>query len=978
MNRVNLLSATALVACAVSISVTACAQETREFAIPPGALRDGLNLFAAQSEQQIMFSGDMVAGLRTEGLSGRHVPTEALGRLLRGSGLTWSETRPGVIFLRRVGVAQTAQGATELEEIVVTGTLLQRSGDIASPVVTLDREALDRRGFGTVAEALTDLPQSYAGSATPVVQLVGSDRSGSNSVYSTGVNLRGLGASSTLILVNGRRLAGTGLRGEFGDVSALPSGAVERVDVLLDGASALYGADAVAGVVNVIMRRSFDGAETRVRASLAQGGAEDLMFSQLMGKTWSSGSAYLSYEYQTTNALSSYDRDFTASGDLRPFGGTDRRNFYGAPGNIVAFNAATSAYLSQYAIRPPAGGTVRGPSDFVAGAANLQSLTLGADLLPALERHSVYGRVRQSLGDRLEVTADVRFNRRHHEIVGSASAGIFTVTRANPWFVSPTGAASHTIGYAFLRDLGPTRAEGSSESYGVTVGARYDLTDVWILDGYLALARETGEAGVYDRAHTGFVNEALGNTADNPATSFIAARDGYLNLFGDGAANTRSVLDFIGQGYSLARDQSRATSANLLLQGPLFNLPAGEVQLAVGIQYRTDIFNTETLSFSSTVTPVLNRRPERERSIAAVFAETRIPIVGPGHARPGLRALELSLAGRVERYDDFGVTTNPKVGMVWSPMEGLGVRASWGTSYRAASLPQTYDPSAVSASFLNVADGSRALVLQLTGGNPDLKPETAETFSIGIDYERPQGMKLSAGYFDTAFTDRIGRPVSENSAFALIDPSLAPFVQRVSPSTNPGDLALIEAYASAAGFSSPYPLTSFAAVIDSRWVNTGAVEVRGFDLSGRYRIPLGDGAVTLETSASYILDYETRSTPTAPVRQAAGLIGYPVDLRARTSATWSQGDLQAGLHWNHVAAYEDLLGVRIEAWNTFDAQFAWSPGTGPLDGVRLALTVQNLLDEDPPFYDSPTGYGFDPGQGGLLGRVVALQLIKRW
>ena len=214
MSRFSLLSGSAFVACTLAVSGTACAQETREFDIPPGSLRDGLNLFATQSDQQIFFSGELVAGLRTEGLRGRYAPASALDRLLTGSGLTWSETRPGVIFLRRASTAaQAAEAVTQLDEVVVTGTLLKSSGDLASPVVVLDREALDRRGFGTVAEALADLPQNYAGSATPVVQLAGSDRGGSNSVYATGVNLRGLGPASTLVLVNGRRLAGTGFRG---------------------------------------------------------------------------------------------------------------------------------------------------------------------------------------------------------------------------------------------------------------------------------------------------------------------------------------------------------------------------------------------------------------------------------------------------------------------------------------------------------------------------------------------------------------------------------------------------------------------------------------------------------------------------------------------------------------------------------------------------------------------------------------------
>lgn len=975
MHRLSFLSATALSACLCAASAPACAEEARVFNIPAGSLRDALNLFAAQSNQQILFSGDLVAGQRSAGLSGAHVPSVALNRLLAGTDLMWRETRPGVIFLGAYDAE--VDEVTRLEEVIVTGSLLRSSGPLSSPVVVMDRDALDRRGFGTVAEALTDLPQNYAGTATPVVQLAGSDRAGSNSVYATGVNLRGLGATSTLVLVNGRRLAGTGLRGDFGDVSALPSGAVERVDVLLDGASALYGADAVAGVVNVIMRRTFDGQETRLRGAAARGGAEGFLVSHLAGRTWSSGAAYLSYEYQTTNGLSAYDRAYTADGDLRRFGGTDRRNFYGTPGNILAFNAATSSYGSQYAIRPTAGGTAQGRGDFVAGAANLQSSTLGADLVPSIERHSVYGRIAQSVGDRFDLSADVRYNRRAHDIAGAASAGIFTVTRANPWFVSPTGSASHAIGYAFLAELGPTRAKGSSESLGVTLGARYALTPEWSLDGYVALARERGEAGVFNRVHSRFANEALGVTPDDPATPFSAAADGYLNLFGDGQANSRAVLDFIGQGYSIARDESRATSANLLAEGPLLTLPGGELRLAFGLQHRQELFDTQTVSFASTAVPIHNRKPQRERSISAVFAEVRAPLIGPAQARPGLRRLEISLAGRFEAYDDFGDTANPKLGLVWSPGEDLNLRASWGTSFRAASLPQTHDSEAASGAFLNRADGSRALALLRIGGNPDLKPETAETVTVGFDYAPRGGPRLSASYFDTRFTDRIARPVSDNSAFALIDPSLAPFVRLVDPANKAADLALVESYSSLPGFPSLYPATAYAAIVDVRWVNTGAVKVRGFDLSGRYPFAIGGHDFTLEASASYVLDFETRATPTAPARQVVGLVGYPVDLRARTGVTWSHGDLGGGVHWNHVADYRDLSGRGISAWNTVDAQASWRPSSR-FEGLRLALTVQNLFDEDPPFYDSPTGYGFDPGQGGLLGRVVALQLIQRW
>ncbi|MEQ7154259.1 TonB-dependent receptor [Brevundimonas aurifodinae] len=976
MSRIHLLSGVAAVACFAVVSTSACAQSAREFNIPAGPMRGALTAFATQSDQQIFFTSELVEGLRSPGVSGRLEPTAALDRLLQGSGLTWTQSRPRVFALQRTRLAAGEGEATEIDDVVVTGTLLRSSGDLASPVVMLDRDALDRRGFGTVAEALTTLPQNYAGSATPIVQTMNSDLGASNNVYATGVNLRGLGPASTLVLVNGRRLAGTGSRAEFTDVSALPSAAVERVDVLLDGASALYGADAIAGVVNVIMRRSFDGHETRLRASAARGGAEDLIVSHLAGHSWSTGSAYLSYEYQTTNGLNSADRPYTADGDLRPFGGTDRRTFYSAPGNIVAFDAATAAYVTRYAIRPNASGTAQGPADFAAGDVNLQSTALGADLLPSVERHSVYGRLSQGLGDRFEITGDIRYNHRSNELATAANAGIFTVGRANPWFVSPTGAPSHTIAYSFYRDLGASRTQATSESLGVTIGARYDLSAEWTLEGYVSGAEERADFGATNRVNSRFLAEALGNIPDDPATSFRAAVDGYFNMFGNGAANSRAVLDFIGGGYSEVHNRSRATSANILAQGPVLRLPGGDLEIAIGSQARDESFETEGVLLLSTASPIRMFTPKRERSITAVFAEARIPIIGEANARPGIRALDISLATRFEEYSDFGSTTNPKIGLIWSPLEGLGVRASWGTSFRAGALPQLFDQGGVSPTFLTRADGSRALTLFLSGGNPDLAPETAETLTLGFDYRPRRGVAFSFNYFDTQFSDRIARPVNENAFAALTDPNLSSFVRFISPATNPADLALIESYADRPGFSTLYPTNTYAAIVDSRWVNTGAVRIRGLDVSARHGWPLYDGLLSLDASASYVLDYETQSTPTAPVRSVAGLLGYPVELRARTGAVWSRGAFDVGVHWSHVNGYEDRLGTQIEAWDTLDAQLNWSPVAFP--GLRVMLSADNLLDETPPFYDGPTGYGFDPGQASLLGRVVSLQLTRRW
>ena len=979
MSRLSLLSGGAACAFAIVASTAACAQSARAYDIPAGPLGDALNRYAAQSEHQIFFAGDLVRGRDTPGLKGRFTPADALNRLLAGTGLVWTETRPGVIYLRR-GAEEAAAGgsAVELGEIVVTGSLLRDPGPPVSPVLSLGRAELDARGQATVADVLVGLPQNYAGAGTPLVQGAGSDRSGSNSVYATGLNLRGLGPTSTLVLINGRRLAGSGFRAEFADVSALPSGAVERVDVLLDGASALYGADAVAGVVNVILRRAFDGQESRVRVPAAQGGAEDVTASHLLGRTWSGGGAYLSVEYQNTRPLSTLDRAYTADGDLRPYGGTDHRSLYDAPGNILAFDPAAGAYVSRFAIRPGASGVAAGPADFAAAAANRRALNSGADLTPAIERYSAYGRLSQAIGAALDLSADLRYSRRDYELTGGASAGLFTVTAANPYFVSPVGAASHTIGYSFLNDLGGGRQSGRSESLGGTIAARYQAPADWSLDAYAALAEERGALSSRNRVNVRFANEALGTLPDNPDTPFSAARDGYLNLFGGGGANSAAVLDFIGSGFSEAHDHSRAGSLNLLAEGPLWTLPGGEMRLAVGAQWRMESFETGTRTFVSTVTPLVSDTPERRREIAAVFAEARLPLVGEANARPGLRRLDLSLAGRLERYDDFGDTANPRVGLAWAPSDDLLLRTTWGTSFRAPSLPQIYDAAGASGLFLARPDASQTLSLLVYGGNPDLEPETAETFTAGFNW-RPGGrLNLDVSYFDTRFTDRIAQPVSENPTGALIDPALSAFVRLVSPSTRPDDLALVESYADLPGYPATYPAATYGAIVDMRWVNTGAVRVRGLDLEARYPLRFAGGDLTLEGTGSWILDYESQPTPTSAVRDVVGLTGYPGRVRARAGGAWTRGAFGAALHLNHAAGGRDRLGKAISSWQTLEGALSWAPTSGPAQGLRLALSVQNLLDEDPPFHDAASGYGFDPGQANPFGRIVALQLIQRW
>ena len=975
--RSSLFAGVAMLAIATTAQAQSPAPTQINFFIPAGPLGGALNAYARQAGRQLMFTSDQVAGRRTTGLSGRMTADAALDQLLAGSGLIAARSSSGAWVLQ--SASQPGLAAVTLDEVVVTGTLLRGPGDTPSPVTVIRRDDLDRTGRATVADALAALPQNYAGSGTPTAALVGSDPMQSNPGLATGVNLRGLGPDSTLVLVNGRRMAGAGGRGDFADVSAVPTAAVERVDVLLDGASALYGADAVGGVVNIILRRDFDGQESRLRVGASQGGGESVIAAHTVGRNWSSGQTLLSYEFERQNPLGTSDRAYTASGDLRPFGGTDHRTYYGAPGNIVRFDNASAAYVVTHAIRPGADGVARSAADFAAGQQNYGNTRVGAALVPEFDRHAAYFYARQQVGEHVEFTGDLRFSQREFETESLTPTTIATVTTANPHFVSPTGAASHSIAYAFGEDLGASQRFGRSRSLGASLGARVFLPGDWEAEGFLTWGAERSDDQRRGMLQSTFLQEALGNTPDNPATAFSAPRDGYLNLFGSGAANPRSVLDFISGGWNHYTDESEVASANLIAQGTAFRLPGGELKIAVGAQFRTESLRNRGVTFTSGLAPVSTRSPDKDREVAAAFVEVRAPLVGPDNAIPGVRRLELSLAGRVEDYDDIGSTANPKVGLIWGPIEALTVRANWGTSFRAPAMTELAERRYISATFVADTVGQQVALFE-GGGNPDLKPETADTFTFGFDY-RPKDApwRFGATWFDIEFSDQIGRPALDNLTQVLLDPNLAPFVRRIDQSSA-ADRAAVEALITSPDFLLPgvLPPNAFGVIVDARWLNTTSVAVRGFDGYAAYDLDLAGGELTLDASASYMLDYERRITTTAPTVNLVDTYGFPVDLRGTLAGRWVRDDISLRLAVNHVGGYRDLRNTRIGSWTTTDLQVGWTPSASWGQGINLTASVRNLFDADPPFYDAVTGIGFDAGQADPLGRTFALQLTKRW
>ncbi len=982
-----------------------------DFDIPAGSLQSALVAFGNRTGLQLIYAPDAVAGRRVSRLHARLSSSAALRRLIAGTGLQVRQVDAKVLVIERqprhdapgakvegragnhlsrvdVGLDVPSSGIAsepvQSPEVVVTGSNIHGAAPVGSNVRTIQRAEIERNGYSTVAQALQALPGNFGGVSTEQSALAAVDRTGTNASLGTGVNLRGLGSNATLVLVNGRRIAGAGVLGDFADISTIPMSVVERVDVLMDGASAIYGSDAVGGVINIVLKDRFDGLESGARfGTVTKGGMREVEAYQTAGKSWGSGTVLLSYEFYRRTALAASDRAYARSADSRPFGGTDHRYIYSSPGNVLGFDPVTGGLIAAYGIPAGQDGTALKPGDFHAGVPNLENFEEGAWLTPQQTRHSVFAMLRQDVGASVHLGLEGRYTRRNFETLTPAYATILTITRANPWFVSPTGSASDLIGYSFRGDLGPERASGWSETMGITGSIDVDLPHRWKLSAYGAYAQSREESRTDRIANEAILAEALGAIPDDPATPFSTARDGYFNPYGNGRSNTPAVLAAIGSGYLDGRYVNRITTGNIQADGPLFDLPGGAVRFAVGGNIRREGYSTQNSSFYLTPTPQIGAPIDYGRTITAAYAELRVPLLAPDNGVPGFRRLDLSLAGRTEHYPNVGSTTNPKVGLTWAPVDGLSFRGTYGKSFRAPNLSELHATSGVTSNVLQNAAGASVLVLRLDGGNPSLKPERASSWTLGVDVAPPSlpGLHASATLFRTIFTGRIDIPVARDYRNALTNADLAPFVRLVSPGTNATDRADVTALlAQVSGAGASFPVDSVAAIVDARWVNTAQADVRGIDLSIGYSLETGGNKFSIDANGTYLTAWRQRTTPASASLDQRNLPGKPVDFRGRATFGWQRGAFDALLGLNYVDGYRDpVAGRPISSWATVDLRLAWNgPKQSWFSGGTIALIAQNLFDRAPPFYDSTAGVGYDAGNADATGRFVSIQITKRW
>ena len=886
--------AATLALCSIEAAADATPGERKvALTIEATSLATALDKWAQQSGFQIFVDEAITRNLTAPELNGTYTAREALEKLLANTPLTYrwindkavsihkapptvpaalqrtgAEAPPPVAKFSSDGVggsgspaAGASRSATDgvalsapIDEVIVTGTSIRGVTPAGSPLTVFTRSDIAKTASGSVREFMRKVPQNFSLTDQETVQNNGASQLADVNVSrGTGINLHGLGAGSTLTLLDGQRIAPSGVQGSFVDVSLIPLSAVERVELVSDGSSAIYGADAVGGVVNFVLRRDFEGAETTARyGDSAGGGGEQLTVSQLLGASWDTGNAMLVYEYQSDGSVDATDRDFI----------------------------------------PPIAAAVPGPFT----------------VFPEQRRNSAMIGVRQEFTPSLEVQARGFYSRREFQEDASFLASV-------------------------------SRVEGEAQTSGGTLAATLDVSDNWSL---LAAADYS-------------VTKQPSVTTSNPG----------------GTTN----LEF----------ESMSSGLDLRLSGALFDIRDASARASVGISARREKFDR-----------AVAQPGELERKAKSAYAELFLPLITPS-AGSWAHRLELSLAGRVDDYDDFGSSgVEPKLGIAWWPVASLGLRASWGESFRAPLLSQmdTSTTSPFRWLVLRLPDpasptGTTATISPLVVGNPDLDPETAETFTVGIDLQPASvpSLRASLTYYQIDYTDRVSTPPLPGGVIRLYQnaAALAPFIDR---SPDPAEIA--SAYAEGVLNPARVPATAVAASYDGRYHNISSMTTSGFDFMVSNTFQTGVGALAPFISASYIKDLNARALSTTPETQLYDRIFTPAGLKLHGGLSWSSAAISTTLSASYVDNYENNTvtpTADVDSWLTFDWHLQYDAGehnaNGMLRGLTIALDVQNLADEDPPHITVPASlqvidFGYDATNAGAMGRFVSLQVSKRW
>ncbi|RZJ30325.1 MAG: TonB-dependent receptor, partial [Brevundimonas sp.] len=843
-----------------------------------------------------------------------------------------------------------------LDEIVVTGSRLSGAHRLA-PVEVIGRDGLDAAAVTDPARLL-QLLTANSGSEAQVDQLNQPQSSGTAQF-----NLRNLGLGSTLVLVDGLRWTSSAAVATDGSAyvdinSLIPLIALERVEAFKDGASAVYGSDAVAGVVNFITRTDVDGAEVRVRHGLLDG-ANETLIEALGGTTVLGGDLTLAGSWAHRSALGSDERDFTQAETYGRAGWTAVTS-YGQPGSW--FRPGANAYAPDPDCTNPAFTHAfrNSPSD----AFCRLDYSDFFDLAPEETRTQLFADWRRPLGA-VELRLQGAWSATETIARQSPSLPILaralTVPAAHP--DNPFGEAVLFRGRLLGAEAGASEAIFQYETWRLAGGVSGRFSGGWNWDVSATSSRQHIAYDKPDAIGTAVQNafNGLGGAGCDPATGAPGVGPcRWFNPFGSaflgtGTANSPELVDSL-IGSTGLRGASTLTTVDLQTDGRALTWDGGRLDLALGAQYRRSGFRhdwSDLVNAGELLTAGYSPDFDGDQEVFAAFVEAR--------ARFGDR-VEAQLALREEVYDGGADALSPRVAVRWDVTDALALRASWGQGFRA---PSVFTLSGAQASQPSVFDrGAFVFVNTLTTGDPDLKPEKSETLTLGAVWTPLPGLRLGLDAWRIDYTDLIVK----ESAQAIIDQAAADDLAGLT-----GTAAQMRVTRASGG-----ALTA----VDLRFINASSIETQGLDLSARYDRELFNGQFTASATWTYVDRYDIRLTPGAAAVSGLGSTNLntlgrslPQD-RGEFAIGWSGATDTVTVFAHYTGGYRNdrsgITDATIDSWTTVDLQYvrAVSPA------LDLSVGVVNLADSDPPLAQFALGY--DPVVADPRGRIFTIGLTRRF
>ncbi len=872
-------------------------------------------------------------------------------------------------------------------QIVVTGTSIRGEPPVGSALIQVGRADIEASAAVSTTQLIREVPQVFNFGVTDAAR----NQSGGagNIVYGNSINIRGLGPFATLTLINGRRPVGQGTLGASVDPGNIPAIALERIEIIADGASAVYGSDAVAGVANLILRRRYDGLGADVQYGWADGYTE-FTANAIFGQDWDSGRFTIAAQHSYRSALSGQDRDFYNS-DLRPLGGADYRVTLCNPGN---YQYTVAGVTTNYAI--PAGGATA--SNLVAGTTNRCDNLKITDLLPEQETNSATMTFDQDLSDSVHFFADVLWARRDGYRTSAGATQSLVVPSTNAFFVTPTGVTlpncpasvtgvpagtrCATVQYSFFNLYGPAINDIRSEVWQVSAGVDFAISDKWNATVYATTGYNHDHVYSVGGA-TDAANLAAALRSSDPATA--------LNPFGTAGGNSPTVLAGVFNNITDTDGKTKYTDGGMKIDGSLFSLPGGEVKLAFGWEYQK--FQLRTGQIRGRAGAQTGTDQLLNRSITSGFAELLVPLFGEENATAGFQSLTFNAAVRYDNYSDVGSTTNPKFGINWEPFADLKLHASYGTSFRAPLLTNLVSAGGSNLFIQNYFDptanggvGATVQGVAVSGGNLNLKPETAETWSLGLEYSPSAlpGAQFSVNYFNVTYEGQIVSYLSNLNVLrqeALFAPVIlrGAAAQAMIASLVPGRVVNGGSLAQA---------LAAQVFVEGRPNNQGTTIAKGIDFGLVVPFDLGSaGTVKLAFRGSRFFTYKIAFTDGGAITEQLNNIDYILKFRGRGSLQYENGGFNFNLFVNYTNGYNNsfsTLAPKIDANTTFDLTASYDFGEllGFTKRFQIGVNVINLFDKDPPFADlAPTnngGGGFDPTVASPLGRVISVSLRTKF